>query len=108
MSDENSEFKKNNGIEAVIQNEKDEEELIDTTKVTLADLIQLFGEEPVRRGLQYMASLEEADKEYKKTNSDELLEGLQDWTDSDDPTEQMIETSDHWSKRMKEEGIGIE
>lgn len=107
MSKDKTAFKKENGIDAVIQNETDEE-TINPKDITVYDLISVFGEESVRRGLQYMASLEKAEEEYRKTNSDELLEGVKEWLDADEPTDKMVEMSDHWSERMKEEGIGID
>lgn len=102
-------FKKDAGIDAVIQNESDEDNLIDPSEITILDLIKVFGEESVRRGLQYMASLEKAQEEYKKTaQSEELLEGMKNWADTEEPTDDMVEMSNQWSKRMKEEGIGID
>lgn len=107
MSDDSVDFKKNTGIEGIIQQEENDD-MIDPSKITLLDLIKVYGEEPTRRGIQYMASLEKANKEYKKSSEDDLLDGLQEWTGEDEPTDDMIEMSSIWKERMKEKGLGLD
>lgn len=107
-SDLEIEFKKDKGLKTLIQKEKNQV-LIDPSEVTLKDLIVMFGEESVRRGLQYMSSLKEADEEFKKSGSKEaMLEALKEMTGEDEPTEGMKELSDNWSEEMENQGLGLD
>jgi len=73
--------------------------------MTVAELIQIHGEEPVRRGLSYMLSLEEADRNYRDSaDSRKLDEG---WEEAYDVEDVETEASKKWEEVMEEEGLGI-
>ena len=72
----------------------------------VSDLIQIFGEEATRRGIQYMNSLVEADKEYRESaNPEDLDEG---WEEGYEVEDVDTKASDKWAESMEEKGLGID
>lgn len=84
----------------------------DPSDVTVRDLISMYGEEAVRRGLSYMESLAEAEEEFKQSveESDEyaerVIEGVTD-PENIDP-EKREEINSRWAEGMQEGGLGLD
>ena len=76
--------------------------------VTVGELIQQYGEEPVRRGLSYMASLSDADQNYREASrkADEYGEGYSKGV-ADDPDADTEEIENRWADAIEDSGIGI-
>lgn len=76
--------------------------------VTVAELIQQYGEKPVRRGLSYMASLSDAEQSYinsldEREYEESVTEGL-----TGERSSNGSEPANKWAERAKEEGIGLD
>lgn len=74
--------------------------------VTIGQLKKMYGEEVVRRGVEYMLSLQDADQEFRQSiQSEDLDEGWEEGYGVDD-----IETdaSDKWAEKSKEKGLGLD
>lgn len=75
---------------------------------TVADLVDKHGKEIVKRGLEYMDSLDEADREYKRAADDtEMSKGYERaGVDSDD--ENVDKASTKWARAVKVRGLGVD
>jgi len=84
-----------------------EEDLVSQHRnITIGELEMIYGTEPVRRALQYMTGLQEADREYRQSaDPEDLDKGLENAYDIEDVE---TEASDKWAERMKEKGLGID
>jgi len=74
----------------------------------VSDLIELFGQEATRRGIEYMISLLEAEQAYRQSaNPDDLDEG---WARGYGVEDQDLDTeaSDKWADMMEEKGLGLD
>jgi hypothetical protein len=74
----------------------------------VSDLMELFGREATRRGVEYMVSLVEADQEYRQSaNPDDLDEG---WARGYGVEDKDLDTeaSDKWAEMMEEKGLGLD
>lgn len=77
------------------------------SEVTLADLKEQFGEDALARGLSYMESLNDADKNYREAAERQYTRGLKDrGVEMDEETEQKADEA--WAQGMRETGIGID
>lgn len=75
---------------------------------TVKELAEEYGFEAMRRGLQYMDSLSDAEQEYIDSASGEKMErGYRD-AGVEGGEEQVKHASSKWADKMKESGIGIE
>lgn len=82
-----------------------EESLIDHTELTVQDLIDMYGREAVRRGLEYTRSLSDADKEFRESaDPDRMTEGYREaGVDGEvDPV------SEKWASSSREGGLGLD
>lgn len=82
-------------------------------EITLQDLEDEFGEEAVQRGLAYMASLSEADANYRKKVGEknyvrEGLTGVGQSPDDAEVTEDAEKANENWQQKSKEKGLGLE
>lgn len=77
--------------------------------VTVQDLINHHGEEIVKRGLSYMESLRQADKNYRGSGDpDELKRGYDEGGVNVQEDEQKAEEiTSRWAEAMNEKGLGI-
>lgn len=76
-------------------------------EITLADLKEQFGEDALARGLAYMESLSDADKNYREAAGGQYTKGLKErGVEMDEKTEQRADEA--WAQGMKETGIGID
>lgn len=95
---------KETGVGAVI---KKDDELIDPETITISDLIELYGKEAVKRGLGYMASLHEADQNYREnTNTEDFKSGLEDA--GIEGLNEDSEVVQKWKGKSEEEGLGLD
>lgn len=79
-------------------------------EITLADLKDAYGDEPVRRAITYMESLREADKNYRNADpgneySERFAEGIigEGAEDAD-----LSDAQSSWEEAMKDSGIGLD
>jgi hypothetical protein len=73
--------------------------------MTVAELIDKYGEESIRRGLKYSMSLNKADEEFRDVDKKDMEEGYRKaYGEDSEPTEHANE----WEKSINENGIGIE
>lgn len=80
------------------------------SEITISDLREEFGTEAVNRGIAYMASLADADKNYRESIDPEKMkrETLKSLGAPDaEPAEGLKKASDKWERKSKEKGIGI-
>lgn len=83
----------------------DDDALHNQEHLTIGDLKDILGEEAVRRGLEYMRSLPEAEKEFiRAADPDRMTEGYRKAGVRGD----IDPVSEKWSAEMKEEGLGID
>lgn len=82
------------------------------SEVTIEDLFRIYGEGAVRRGISYMASLDEAEQNYKESAkegdyADNMVESV---TGDEDaiPEERKQEMQSKWDEAMNEEGLGLD
>lgn len=89
-----------------VDNLVEDEQLNIPDSTTILQLKMRFGEEAVRRGVQYMASLKKADEEYRRSaNPDDLDEG---WERGYGVENVETDASEEWAESMEEEGLGID
>lgn len=76
--------------------------------LTVEEVIDRYGKEAVRRGMEYMLSLQDADANYRQSARD--TDGY-----SEEVTEaytgertEMEELDERWSESMEERGLGID
>lgn len=80
---------------------------------TIQTLIDIYGEEAVRRGISYMASLREADEEFRKSTSKDhnyaqkMSEALTS-EDVDVEDEMVSEANSSWEESMEGDGLGLD
>lgn len=83
--------------------------------VTIRELEDEFGEQAVARGISYMASLAEAEENYKESATAERMKdgygeaakGLS-GKEPDEPTTKVEEASEKWAEESRDSGIGLE
>lgn len=85
----------------------------DTDEITVSDLEDEFGEEVVKRGISYMASLADADEEYRKSvqGSNYVKESLRGFAESPDEVEvsdDAEEANNEWRRNSQEGGLGLD
>lgn len=86
-----------------------EHEVLD---ITIRELIDIHGEEAVRRGLSYMESLSEAEQNFKEAAgessgyAEETAKGVN-MEDEMDP-ETREEINNRWAEGMKDGGLGLD
>lgn len=77
--------------------------------ISVAQLIDRYGYEAVRRGLEYTMSLSEADEEYRKSANTENLESrIREAFNVPEDEDIDTEAIEKWQEAMENEGIGIE
>lgn len=77
-------------------------------ETTVEELIDIYGEEIVTRGLAYMDSLEEADKEFREnTESDYATDYAEGIGGGDISEDKRQELNDRWSESIQDNGLGI-
>lgn len=82
-----------------------EDSLIDHPDLTVQDLIDMFGREAVRRGLEYTRSLSEADQEFRQSaDPDRMTEGYRE-AGVDGEVEPV---SNKWAQSSREGGLGLD
>lgn len=81
-----------------------EDTLADQDNLTVSDLKDIFGEEVVRRGIAYMTSLDEADKNFREVSEEKMEEGYKRAGIDGDTSE----TASEWASAMEKKGIGID
>lgn len=75
--------------------------------VTVSELVQQYGREATKRGLQYIISLSEAEQEFKQSaNPKALDEGWREGFDIEDDID--TDASDIWAEKMEERGLGLD
>lgn len=85
---------------------EDGTDLDEIRTMTVDQLISIYGEESVARGLSYMQSLKRADLEYRESaNPEDLDEG---WKEGYDVDEVDTDAADKWAERMEDSGLGID
>lgn len=77
---------------------------------TMSDLVDIFGEEVVRRGVEYMSSLKTADSTYRSSVGDypeNYAEsfGAEPEKINEDTKEEM---ESKWAEGMEESGLGLD
>lgn len=88
-----------------IQDLGEQEALISRKELTIADLEQMFGREATRRGLEYMRSLDDADRSYRENPTTEAMsEGYRRAGVEGD----IEPVSEKWKSEMEEEGLGLD
>lgn len=88
-----------------VQDLAEGDELISQRDLTIADLINLFGREPVRRGLNYMEKLPTAQENYRKSASGDKMErGYREAGVRGD----VSPAADEWERGMEKSGLGID
>lgn len=74
---------------------------------TIAELRSIYGEESVRRALNYMDKLSEADKNFRESaEEDKMIEGYSEFLTDSNITSR--EEESEWQRGMKENGLGID
>lgn len=92
-----------------IQDVLEDETLADNDDLTVGELKEFFGEEVVRRGIQYMNSLREADHNFRQSaNPEQMEEGYKKIANSEEISERAQEGAEEWSSKMEEGGLGLE
>jgi len=93
------------GIDEVLQ----EGSLADQDELTVGQLKQMYGEEVVRRALQYMNSLVEADEQFRQSaDPKQMEEGYKQIEGvGDELPEEAKEGSEQWAEAMQDSGLGI-
>lgn len=95
-------FEDESGVGRLIE-EKDNN--VDIRSLTVQDLINIFGEEAVRRGLQYTASLSEAEQEFiSSIEDDDYEKGLEKAGVDDVPQN----VSEQWKKQTQSGGLKLD
>lgn len=80
---------------------------------TIQDLINIYGKEAVRRGLSYMASLEQADQEFRESASESDEYGKR-FTEAQTDGEVEVDektvdkVNEDWQDAMEGDGLGLE
>lgn len=80
-------------------------------EITLADLKDAYGDEPVRRAIAYMESLREADKNHRDVGdegdeySQEFAQGIMGGAAED---ADLSDAQSSWEEAMKDSGIGLD
>lgn len=82
-------------------------------KYTVSELKNEYGDEAVIRGLRYMASLSEADTEYRNaTDTEQYIEQTRDAfgvSDTDpSPSEAEQHAAAEWKSHMQDSGLGLD
>lgn len=77
--------------------------------MTVQDLVSIYGKEAVKRGIQYMGSLSEAEENYRESvTQDKMEDGFERIAESDiDLSDEAKEASSRWEQESKESGLGI-
>ena len=93
------------GIDEVLQ----EGSLADQDELTVGQLKQMYGEEVVRRALQYMNSLVEADEQFRQSaDPKQMEEGYKQIEGvGDELPEAAKKGSEKWAEAMQDSGLGI-
>lgn len=92
-----------------IQDLGHEDELIARRDLTIGDLIDIFGREPTRRGLEYMKSLNDAEKEFVESISQEELEkGWREAYNMENVGEDAERAASKWADESREKGLGLD
>lgn len=87
--------------------------------LTVEQLVQIYGREPVRRGLSYIINLRKADESYRRSANTEksqefiqkTAEGVSESGQEIDPSElpeSAQEAQSAWEEKMEEKGLGLE
>lgn len=87
--------------------------LVDSpSEVTIEDLFHIYGRGAVKRGLSYMASLDEAEENYKESVDESSYgEDMAESVVEDSnivPEERKQDLQDKWGEAMNEEGLGLD
>ena len=83
--------------------------LVNRDDLTIGELKQHFGEEVVRRGIQYMNSLKEADENFRDSaDPEDMQEGYKKFSDRSELGDEAKEGSDKWARAMEEGGLGLD
>lgn len=83
----------------------EDDSLIDHPEITVRELIEMFGREAVRRGLEYTRSLSKADKEFRESvDPVRMEEGYRDAGVEGD----LEPVTEKWSVKSKEGGLGLD
>lgn len=82
----------------------------DMDEVTVRELRQIFGSESVRRGLSYMASLSDAEVNYREaSNGEQYIEGMEQAFDAEiDEDSPATEAAKRWQEAMENGSLGID
>ena len=98
----------------------DDGSLASQEDMTIRELKEHFGGEVVRRGIQYMQSLKEADKNFRESADSKKMEegykkaagtltgGESDGNDEDELPESVQEGSNKWASNMEDSGLGLD
>lgn len=74
---------------------------------TIEDLARMYSREAVKRGISYMDSLADADRQFRESASrEDMSEGYAE-ADLDTDHENVQEASEEWADSMEESGLGI-
>lgn len=77
-------------------------------ELTVEELIEMYGEEPVRRGIQYLMSLYKADKNYRESvDEGKMKEGYERGYGVEGSKGKVDDAVGKWGQSMKERGLGI-
>ena len=88
-----------------IQDLGEQEALISRKELTIRDLEDMFGREATRRGLEYMRSLDDADKTFReKVDEDDMTKGYRRAGVHGD----IEPVSEKWKQKSEEEGLGLD
>lgn len=80
-------------------------------ETTVQQLVDMYGEECVRRGLKYITNLAEADKSFRESaDPNDMREGYSRGITGGevDPDEIEGDAPVTWAERMEENGLGID
>lgn len=76
---------------------------------TVQQLINIYGREAVRRGLEYIENLSEADKAYRESpEEDQLKQGVERAYDVEKSGENVEEAENKWARAMEDKGLGLD
>lgn len=75
---------------------------------TIGELIEIHGEEAVKRGISYMESLSEAEESYRESvNGDRFKRGVENAYGVEEGGERVEEAVSKWEESMRENGLGV-
>lgn len=83
----------------------EEDSLIAQKNLTIGELIDMFGREAVRRGLEYTRSLDDADETFREqADADRMTEGYRKAGVQGD----IEPVSEKWEAEIEEGGLGLD